>query len=474
MKLRYRCSGSMLVCVCLVLLMGSAATAEDFSPFDPAKSPVSNVDPAQITSKATTLEKSGDRALYQGEVILFIVEPVSNHWRNNHNNEFYKMAFLDYALRQNISITETDTFETTVEWYSPDHGFPYIEEDNIAVVGGVYNAVGHPAYSNPPTGNQFTAHYSDAAAEASPGNPGSNKVEPGFSHSIIAEEGTATWCGYCPWVMDALANIYASEDYPFHYVALVDDKGSTLGDYLADVRLQTEFNIAGFPTTYIDGGHQVRVGGSASSETTLRTAIQNSGMRSVTGLVMQLDVEYIGTYELRVHVKVYQGDASNQAPTQPATPTGDAYCVAEMDYSCTATGTDPDGDDVYFKWDFDGTETAWYGPHPSGTELTGEHSFGTEGTKEVRVKIKDDKDVESQWSDPLTVEANACGDANDSGAIDIDDVVFIIAYVFQGGTAPIPAAAGDTNCSGAVDIDDIVFEIAYVFQGGAAPCSTCQ
>ncbi len=63
-----------------------------------------------------------------------------------------------------------------------------------------------------------------------------------------------------------------------------------------------------------------------------------------------------------------------------------------------------------------------------------------------------------------------CGDANSSGAIDIDDIVFLIAYVFQGGPSPEPPEAGDANCSGSIDIDDIVFLVAYVFQGGDEPC----
>lgn len=63
-----------------------------------------------------------------------------------------------------------------------------------------------------------------------------------------------------------------------------------------------------------------------------------------------------------------------------------------------------------------------------------------------------------------------CGNVNGSGGIDIDDIVYLIAYVFQGGPAPSPVSIGDVNCSGGVDIDDIVYLIAYVFQGGNAPC----
>jgi hypothetical protein len=72
-------------------------------------------------------------------------------------------------------------------------------------------------------------------------------------------------------------------------------------------------------------------------------------------------------------------------------------------------------------------------------------------------------------------EEYICGDANGSGgdpAVDIDDVVFLINYVFAGGPEPCPPQAGDANCAGdpSVDIDDIVYLINYIFAGGPAPC----
>ncbi len=63
-----------------------------------------------------------------------------------------------------------------------------------------------------------------------------------------------------------------------------------------------------------------------------------------------------------------------------------------------------------------------------------------------------------------------CGDCDSSDGVDIDDIVLLIAFVFQGGTSPDPAEAGDVDCSAAIDIDDIVYLISYVFAGGPAPC----
>jgi len=63
-----------------------------------------------------------------------------------------------------------------------------------------------------------------------------------------------------------------------------------------------------------------------------------------------------------------------------------------------------------------------------------------------------------------------CGDADGSGAVDIDDVVYLIAYIFSGGPAPDPLASGDADCAGGIDIDDVVYLISYIFTGGSAPC----
>jgi immune inhibitor A len=71
----------------------------------------------------------------------------------------------------------------------------------------------------------------------------------------------------------------------------------------------------------------------------------------------------------------------------------------------------------------------------------------------------------------VTVHPCLPGDANGSGDIDIDDVVYLIAYIFSGGPPPDPLEAGDADCSGDIDIDDVVYLIAYIFSGGPAPCA---
>jgi len=63
------------------------------------------------------------------------------------------------------------------------------------------------------------------------------------------------------------------------------------------------------------------------------------------------------------------------------------------------------------------------------------------------------------------------GDANRDGTVNISDAVYLIAYIFAGGTAPSPLLAGDANCDSTVNISDAVYLIAYIFSGGPAPCT---
>jgi len=63
-----------------------------------------------------------------------------------------------------------------------------------------------------------------------------------------------------------------------------------------------------------------------------------------------------------------------------------------------------------------------------------------------------------------------CGDANGDGDVNVGDAVFIITYVFKGGSAPDPVEAGDANCDHDTNVGDAVYLIAFVFKGGPEPC----
>jgi hypothetical protein len=63
-----------------------------------------------------------------------------------------------------------------------------------------------------------------------------------------------------------------------------------------------------------------------------------------------------------------------------------------------------------------------------------------------------------------------CGDADGNQEIDIDDIIYVVNFIFLGGDAPYPIESADADCSDAVDIDDVVYLINYIFTNGHSPC----
>ena len=97
------------------------------------------------------------------------------------------------------------------------------------------------------------------------------------------------------------------------------------------------------------------------------------------------------------------GYTVNAPPEKPSRPSGSTSGEAGVTYLYTTITTDPDGDQVYYKWDWgDGTTSDWLGPYDSGEEVSASHSW-SEGSYSIKVKAEDSYAAESDWSDPLSV-----------------------------------------------------------------------
>lgn len=98
----------------------------------------------------------------------------------------------------------------------------------------------------------------------------------------------------------------------------------------------------------------------------------------------------------------------NQPPDIPSAPAGPDTGTPGTSYSFTATTTDPDGDQVAFRFDWgDGSESDWTSYVGSGSSVSKSHSWSSEGAYYVRVKARDTYNAESGWSSghPITIRA---------------------------------------------------------------------
>ena len=128
-----------------------------------------------------------------------------------------------------------------------------------------------------------------------------------FTHTVFAEECTATWCPNCPIATEALYNIYSSEDYPFYYVSLVNDMNPIAKARNLEYAFGF-FKIYAFPTVYFDGGSDLMVGrGSnvAETEAEYRTFIEQEGARTPTRAIsMDSTVTWEGNAKIEVTITI--------------------------------------------------------------------------------------------------------------------------------------------------------------------------
>jgi hypothetical protein len=96
--------------------------------------------------------------------------------------------------------------------------------------------------------------------------------------------------------------------------------------------------------------------------------------------------------------------SESQPPLKPQTPTGTSNGKAGVEYSYTTMTTDPEGNDVYYQWDWgDGDISIWFGPYESGEECISTHTFSSQGNFEIRVQARDSNGKISEWSDPFSI-----------------------------------------------------------------------
>jgi len=255
-----------------------------------------------------------ENEVYEGYLRVYVTE-ITSRWNGNDGKPF-NSAFLDFAFNEEISINYNETYENVIVWNATDAGYPGIEEDNIRVLAAIFDSELHQGYADPPDGNPFDAYYLDALAVATPGNPGSNTVTEDFTHTVFCEVSTATWCVGCPIASDTLFNISAKYDYPFYYVSLVHDTSDE-----AEMRLQGDYNILGYPTCFFDGGYELHLGPSSLEDPYIEK-IESCGQRNVQNLDFTTSVNWSKNDSIEISVEITNNGEGSISPDAPSSSEG--------------------------------------------------------------------------------------------------------------------------------------------------------
>jgi len=93
----------------------------------------------------------------------------------------------------------------------------------------------------------------------------------------------------------------------------------------------------------------------------------------------------------------------NSAPNIPERPSGEFIVGAGIECKYTTSTIDPDNDPVWYMWDWgDGSYSDWLGPYESGENASAKQSWSAKRIN-IRVKAKDIRNPETEWSEPLEV-----------------------------------------------------------------------
>lgn len=127
-----------------------------------------------------------------------------------------------------------------------------------------------------------------------------------FTHSVLGEYGTATWCGYCRYAHGALKELWAEGELDFYYVSLVCDKNGKASSRAS------QLGLTGYPTLFWDGGYRKDVGAGsvAGAKAAYTYSINSCGSRSVKDIDASISVSWLGGTKINVDVSVENNEGS--------------------------------------------------------------------------------------------------------------------------------------------------------------------
>ncbi len=293
---------------------------------------------------------------YGGHIRVYITEIVSTMGWIDTGGFPYTYAFLDYAFNQPLSIPAGNSWSNTMQWDGASHGYPGITENNIMIIGAVFNDEWHQGYSYPPSSNPFNAYYVDDAVGVPIGAPGPynpKNPSPAQGATNVDVNIDLSWTGGGSQGSTITYDVYFGPTSTPQKVSA--NQSTTTYDP----------GTLGFNTTYY-----------------WKIISWDQDQNSAHGPLWQFTTTI----------------NPNTAPEKP-TISGPTSGKPGSLYKYTITATDPDGDPVYgyIIWS-DNTITDWVGPYNSGEAFFVTHAWSEKGTYTVQVKVKDVSGAESQWA----------------------------------------------------------------------------
>jgi len=120
-------------------------------------------------------------------------------------------------------------------------------------------------------------------------------------------------------------------------------------------------------------------------------------------LVIAFDSDDDSSFDSSESFDINNIEEANNPPNKPSKPSGPTSGKAGSEYTYTSSTTDPDGDQIWYMWNWGDETGGWLGPYTSGAVCEASHTWNAQGDYNVKVKAKDQYGEESPWSEPLSI-----------------------------------------------------------------------
>ncbi len=154
-------------------------------------------------------------------------------------------------------------------------------------------------------------------------------------------------------------------------------------------------NLSGW-TSYIQSGNSAQIEHSWSSEGTYNIKVNAKDIN-------EAESGWSGEHSITISV------ITNSPPETPDTPSGPSQGSINNIYTFSTNTNDPEEDSIAYQFNWgDSTYSEWSDYLSNGQSIYSAHSYSSEGIYSVKVKAKDIKGAESEWSDEhqITISGN--------------------------------------------------------------------
>ena len=170
---------------------------------------------------------------------------------------------------------------------------------------------------------------------------------------------------------------------------------------------------------------------------------------------------------------------TNDQPETPSTPNGETYGFHGTSYTYSSSSIDPDGDDLYYRFDWGNNITSsWLGPYQSNELIQTSYIWEAPGTYPVKVKARDIHGKQGNWSASLLVEmmnrapSQVISPSPENGALNVQinpsltwigadpDGDLVTADVYFGATNP-PTKLIDNQSSSSFHPGTLLYQTIY-------------